>query len=83
MYNKALIFNLVRIYKKNCWETDAIIIIPSQILTTAVISILMTAPIGAILIGVTGPRLLRRVEQVKPNENDRTEMKSLVSPESV
>ena len=55
-----------------------------QILTTAVISILMTAPIGAILIGVTGPRFLRRVAPVKQNEDkDQTEMNAPVAPEGV
>lgn len=44
-----------------------------KVLTVAVLSILLTAPVGAIIIGLCGPQLLQRPknsacgERVKPN----------------
>ena len=44
-----------------------------DVLTVAVLSILLTAPVGALLIGLCGPRLLQKPknsacgERVKPN----------------
>ena len=42
-----------------------------DVLTVAVLAILLTAPIGALIIGLTGPYLLQRPkncgERVKPN----------------
>lgn len=44
-----------------------------DVLTVAVLSILLTAPVGALIIGLSGPRLLQRPknlacgERVKPN----------------
>lgn len=42
-----------------------------NILTIAVLSILVTAPIGAIGISLGGPRLLSKEEPVKKNKKDK------------
>ena len=48
-----------------------------QILTIAVLSILLTAPTGAVGIAVSGPRLLRRSE-VKQETGDKGEVEPIL-----
>ena len=51
--------------------------IPLQILTIAVLSILLTAPTGAVGIAVSGPRLLRRSE-TKQETGDKGEVEPIL-----
>ncbi|KAH3862777.1 hypothetical protein DPMN_025751 [Dreissena polymorpha] len=44
-----------------------------QILTLAVLSIIITAPVGAAVIALTGPRLLHCTEQGQCQEEERVE----------
>ena len=40
-----------------------------DLLTVAFLSILITAPVGSLLIGLLGPRLLQKAEQNKDEED--------------
>lgn len=44
-----------------------------DVLTVAVLSILLTAPIGALVIGLTGPRLLQKPKNAAWGEDAHTE----------
>lgn len=44
-----------------------------DVLTVAVLSILLTAPIGALVIGLTGPRLLQKPKNPAWGEDAHTE----------
>lgn len=44
-----------------------------DVLTVAFLAILITAPIGGLLIGLLGPRLLEKAEQKNKDEEDQGE----------
>ena len=50
-----------------------------QILTVAVLGILLTAPLGATLISLTGPKLLRKDRQLGCKEESQDEVSKLNS----
>lgn len=49
------------------------------ILMICILSIVVTAPIGAILISISGPRLLTKTKQMPPCEGDSRVLKSMVT----
>ncbi|XP_033644443.1 sodium/hydrogen exchanger 9B2-like [Asterias rubens] len=61
---------------------EEFVLLGTQLLTVAVLSILITAPLGAIAIAMTGPRLLSKTANEKPVNNNkrRIEIHHIGSP---